>query len=76
MIISQKGFIIHIYVLHSYKGKLSKFFSEYINFSVNFSVGSLGGMTNIQTIFDLVPRCLKHVCVTVAAEFLLRAFRC
>jgi hypothetical protein len=24
-------------------------------------VGSLGGATNIQTIFDLVPFCLKHV---------------
>jgi hypothetical protein len=35
--------------------------SEYITFSINFSVGSLGGTTNIQTIFDLVPRCLKHV---------------
>jgi hypothetical protein len=30
-------------------------------FSVNFNVGSLGGTTNIQTIFHLVPRCLKLV---------------
>jgi hypothetical protein len=30
-------------------------------FSTNFNVGSLGGTTNIQTIFDLVPCCLKHV---------------
>jgi hypothetical protein len=37
------------------------FFSEYITFSINFSVGLLGDTTNIQTIFDLVPRCLKHV---------------
>jgi hypothetical protein len=43
------------------KGKLSKFFSEYITFSINFNVGSLGDTTNIQTIFDLIPRCLKHV---------------
>jgi hypothetical protein len=61
IIISQKTFIIHIYGLHHYKGKLSKFFSVYITFSVNFDVGPLGGMTNIQTLFDLVPRCLKHV---------------
>jgi hypothetical protein len=37
------------------------FFSEHITFSINFNVGSLGGMTNIQMIFDLIPRCLKHV---------------
>jgi hypothetical protein len=61
IIISQKAFIIHIYELHHYKGKLSKFFSEYITSSINFNVDSLGGMTNIQTIFDLVPRCLKYV---------------
>jgi hypothetical protein len=35
-------------------------FSEYITFSVNFNVGSLGGTAIIQTIFNLVPRCLKH----------------
>jgi hypothetical protein len=61
IIISKKAFIIHIYGLHHYNGKLSKFFFEYITFPVNFNVGSLGGMTNVQTIFDLVPRCLKHV---------------
>jgi hypothetical protein len=61
IIISQKAFIIHIYGLHHYKGKLSKFFSEYITFSVKFSVGSLGGTTNIQMIFDLVTHCLKHI---------------
>jgi hypothetical protein len=44
-----------------YKGKLSNFFPECMSFSVNFSVGSLGGLTNIQMIFDLIPRCLKHV---------------
>jgi hypothetical protein len=60
ILISQKAFIIHIYGLHNYKGKLSKvFFSEYISKKTN--VGSLGGTTNIQTIFDLVPRCFKHV---------------
>jgi hypothetical protein len=30
IIISQKPCIIHIYGLHHYKGKLSKFFSDYI----------------------------------------------
>jgi hypothetical protein len=43
------------------KGNYQEFVSEYITFSVNFSVGCHGGTTNIQTIFDLVPRCLKHV---------------
>jgi hypothetical protein len=38
-----------------------KVFSEYIIFSINFNVGSLGGATNIQTIFDLLPRWLKLV---------------
>jgi hypothetical protein len=38
-----------------------QFFSEYKTFPLNFIVGSLGDMTNIQTIFDLIPRCLKHV---------------
>jgi hypothetical protein len=38
-----------------------KVFSAYVTFSINFNVGFLGGMTSIQTIFDLVPRCLKHV---------------
>jgi hypothetical protein len=35
IIISQKAFIIHIYGLHHYKGKLSKFISDYITFSIN-----------------------------------------
>jgi hypothetical protein len=61
IIISQKAFIIHIFGLHHYKEKLSELFSEYTASSVNFNVGSLGDTTNIQTIFDLVPRCLKHV---------------
>jgi hypothetical protein len=39
IITSQKAFIIHIYGLHHYKGKLLKFFSEYITFSINFNVG-------------------------------------
>jgi hypothetical protein len=43
IIISQKAFNIHIYGLHHCKEKVSAFFSEYITFSVNFSVGSLGG---------------------------------
>jgi hypothetical protein len=62
IIISQKTIVIHIYGLHHCKGIIWKLsFSEYITFSVNFNVGSLGGTTNIQTIFDLVPRFLKHV---------------
>jgi hypothetical protein len=36
-------------------------FSQYITSLVNFNMGFLGGTTNIQMIFDLVPRCLKHV---------------
>jgi hypothetical protein len=61
IIIYQKPFIVHIYELHHYKGKLSKFSSKYITFSINFTVGSLGGTINIQMIFHLVPHCLKHV---------------
>jgi hypothetical protein len=39
------------------------FFSPplYITFSVNVSVGSCGGVTNLQMILDLIPCCLKHV---------------
>jgi hypothetical protein len=43
------------------KGNYQSFFSDYITFSINFNLGSLGGTTNIQTIFDLVQRHLKHV---------------
>jgi hypothetical protein len=50
IIISQKVFIIQIYELHHYKMKLSKFFSEHMTFTINFSVGSLGGSTNVQMI--------------------------
>jgi hypothetical protein len=32
IIITQKAFIIHIYGLHHYKGKLSKNFSAYMTF--------------------------------------------
>jgi hypothetical protein len=35
IIMSQKAFIIHIYGLHHYKSKISKFFSDYITFSIN-----------------------------------------
>jgi hypothetical protein len=56
IIISRKTFIMHIYGLHHYKGKLSKIFSGYLTFSINFNVGSPGDTKNIQTIFDLVPR--------------------
>jgi hypothetical protein len=61
IMISQKAFIIHIYRLHHYKGNLSISFSEYITFSINFNLNFLGTTTIIQTIFDFVPRCLKHV---------------
>jgi hypothetical protein len=60
IIMSQKAFLARIYGLHHYKGKLSNFFSEYITLTIHFNVGSLVG-TIIQTIFDLVPRCLKRV---------------
>jgi hypothetical protein len=42
------------------KGSYQSFY-KYITFSINVSVGSLGGTTNIRTIFDLVQRCLKHI---------------
>jgi hypothetical protein len=62
IIISQKAFMIHIYGIHHYKGKLSKFSSDYsITFSVNFDVGSHAVTTNIQTILDFVLFCVKHV---------------
>jgi hypothetical protein len=73
--ISQKAFIIHIYGLRHYKGKLSKFFSEYITFSVNLNVAFLGGMTNIQMTFDLVSRCLKHVWCYHNHSFLYAGFQ-
>jgi hypothetical protein len=59
MYISESIYYTH-YGLHCYKGKRSKVYNDYITFSVNF-FGFLDGMTNIQTIFDLVPRSLKHV---------------
>jgi hypothetical protein len=43
------------------KNKKYQRFSEYTSFTINFNVYSPGGRTNIQAIFDLVPRCLKHV---------------
>jgi hypothetical protein len=43
------------------KENYQSFFFLYITFSIYFNVGSLGGMTNIQMIFYLVPNCLKHV---------------
>jgi hypothetical protein len=61
IIIYQNAFIIHNYGLHLYKGKLFHVLSEYITSSINFNMGSLGGTTNIQTIFNFVPRCLKNV---------------
>jgi hypothetical protein len=60
IIIYQKAFVIHFYGLRHNKGKLS-ILSEYIAFSIRFNVGSFGDTTNIQTLFDLVRRCLKHV---------------
>jgi hypothetical protein len=62
IIISQKAFIIHIHWLHCYKGKLSEFFSEYVTFSVNISVCSLGGMTkypdDVRPCSTLLEACL------------------
>jgi hypothetical protein len=57
---SESIYYTHLWVT-SLQRETIKVFSEYITFSINFNVGSLGGTTNIQTIFDLVPRCLKHV---------------
>jgi hypothetical protein len=71
IIISQKTCILHIYGLHHYKGQLSKYFLG-IYVSVNLYVGSLGGTTNMQTIFDL----RSMFCVTVTTASLMRAFKC
>jgi uncharacterized membrane protein len=76
IIISQKAFIIHIYGLHYYKRKLSKLFSEYIIFSVNFNVGALGGTTNIHTISTSDHVAFSMFGVTVATQHLMGAFRC
>jgi hypothetical protein len=57
---SQKAFIVHNYGLQHYKGKLLKFSSEYITFSINTNVGFLDGTTIIQMIFNLVLRYLKY----------------
>jgi hypothetical protein len=54
LIISQKTFT------QLQKRNYQNFF-EYVTFSVNFSLGCLDCTTNIQTIFNLVPGCLKHV---------------
>jgi hypothetical protein len=75
IIISENAFIIHIYGLHHYKGKLSKFFPEYITFSINFNVGYLGGTINNQTILDVVPRCLKHAWCYRSHSFPYAAFK-
>jgi hypothetical protein len=42
---------------------------------MNFNVGSLGGTANIQTIFDLVPRCLRHVWCHSRHSFLYAGFQ-
>jgi hypothetical protein len=59
--ISESIYYTHLWVTPLQRETIKVFFFLNICFSVNFSVGSLGGKTNIQTIFDLVPRCLKHV---------------
>jgi hypothetical protein len=75
IIIANNTFIIHIYGLHHYKGKLSKFSSEYIIFSASFN------NTYIHSTFYLVLRCLKHVCcyrtnsVPYAGFQVLKVFR-
>ena len=46
--------------MHYYEEKLTKLFSDYYYFK-NFHVANPDGTTNIQTIFDLCPRVLKHV---------------
>jgi hypothetical protein len=58
IIISESIYYTHLWVTPLQRG------TEYITFSINLSVGFLGGMSNIQaiqTIFDLFPHCLKHV---------------
>jgi hypothetical protein len=61
IIISEKAFIIHIYGLQPLQKETVEVFSEFITVYVNFSVDSLGGTTNIQMIFKLIPRRLKHI---------------
>jgi hypothetical protein len=74
IIISQEAFSIHIYGLHH--EKVSIFFSEYITFSIHFNVGPFGGTTNIQTIFDHVPCCLKQVSCYHSHSIPFAGFQC
>jgi hypothetical protein len=57
--ISESIYYTHLWVT-SLRRETIKVFSEYITFSINFNVGSLGGTTNIKMILYLIPRCLKH----------------
>jgi hypothetical protein len=55
-----KNLYLDFQLLH-YKGKLSKFFFFGLLLALAaFKVGTPGGTTNIQTIFDVCPRILKH----------------
>ena len=47
--------------LAHYSGKLSEFFFSMLLASLDFSVGSPGGTTHIQTILDVCPRVSKNV---------------
>jgi hypothetical protein len=62
--ISQKTIIIHIYGLHHYKGKPSKFVSEYITRQISRRYA-----TSFHVAWSIFG-------VTVATVSLLRAFRC
>jgi hypothetical protein len=58
--ISESIYHTHFWVTQLQRETI-RVFSEYMTFSVNFSMAFLGGMTNVQMIFDLVPCCFKHL---------------
>jgi hypothetical protein len=75
IIISQKAFIIYIYRLHHYKGKLSKFSCEYINFSANFNVDPLVARQISKRYSTSFHIAWSMFGVTVATASLMQVFR-
>jgi hypothetical protein len=57
---SESIYYTHLWFTPLQRDTINVFFSGYTTFSIDFNVDSIGGTTNIQTIFGLVPRCLKH----------------
>jgi hypothetical protein len=60
--ISQNLFVIQVSGLHQYKGNSQGYYFFWLLHTVvNFNVGTPGGMTNIQTLFNLCPHVLSRV---------------